>query len=264
MNITFLGLGNMAGALLRGMVKSGRFEADRLGGYDVDVPKAEALAKDCGLSLYDNALQAAEQADVLVLAVKPQGLAELLKEIKPYLKESQLLISIAVGKTLAFYAELLGEQQPFVRAMPSLLAKVGEASSAICANRHVSPEHLATARRIFQSVGSVTELSEPLFPAFSALAATAPAFVFRFVDALASAGVRAGLSRELAYHTACRMTMGSAKMLIQSAEHPRALADQVASPGGTTIEGLHSLDSQGFDHALHLALAAVIDKDKRM
>lgn len=263
MTYLFIGLGNMAGALLKGMAASGQYDMQRILGYDIDRARGAALAGELGFQQVDDLQQAILEAQVVLLAVKPQTLSGLLSRYKQPL-QGRLIISIAAGKPLSFYQGILGSQLPLIRVMPSINALAGAAASAICANEQVNAAQLGIAQAMFSAVGTVCELPEALFPAFSAIAAAAPAFVFQMLDALASAGVKAGISRELALATACQMALGSAKLLQQSGRHPRQLMDQVCSPGGTTIEGLHVLDKLGFDHALHEAVAAVMEKDKRL
>jgi pyrroline-5-carboxylate reductase len=264
MNYAFIGLGNMVGAILKGMKESGSFKGDGLFGFDVDAKRAMQVASEVGLTSCASAGEAIGQADVVVLAVKPQTLSTVLNETKGELQKDKLVISIAAGKPLSFYEAILGNGVPLIRVMPSLLAKVSAASSAICANAAATPDHLDIANKLFSAVGTVSRVPERLFPAFSAISGAAPAFVFEFIDALASAGVKAGLNRELAQQTACAMVQGSAQLLKQATEHPRALMDQVCSPGGTTIRGVHALAACGFDHAVHEAVAAVIDRDQEL
>lgn len=263
MTSLFIGLGNMAGALLRGMKASGRYDMKDILGYDLFGQKAAELARELGFHKADSLPEALKQADTLVLAVKPQALSELLHRHREAMR-GKLIITIAAGKPIHFYEQILGDDIALIRVMPSIAALAGQAASALCPNQHVREAQLDVARQMFSAVGTVCDLQESLFPVFSAIAAAAPAFVFQMIDALASAGVRAGLSRELSLATACQMALGSAALLKQTASHPRQLMDQVCSPGGTTIEGLHTLDKLGFDHALHEAVAAVIEKDKKL
>lgn len=261
MNYAFIGLGNMAGAILAGMKDRGDFKGEGLFGYDIDAQRAKQVGEATGLAPCATAAEAIQAAEVVVLAVKPQTLAALLRETKDALLQGKLVISIAAGKPLRFYEAILGEAVPLIRVMPSLLAKVGAASSALCGNAAATGAQLAIAQRLFSAVGTASLLPERLFPAFSALSGAAPAFTFQFIDALASAGVRAGLSREMAQATACAMVAGSAQLCSHSGVHPRALMDQVCSPGGTTIRGVHALAACGFDHAVHEAVDAVIQRD---
>ena len=262
MNYAFIGLGNMAGAILRGMAQSGHYTKDKLIGFDTNAAAAQALQRDVVLVPAAKIDEAVLQADVLVLCVKPQVMGEILPDIKSGIKPQTLIITIAAGLPLSFYESRLPSGTAIIRTMPSLNAMVMAAASALCKNEEVSVEQMDLANTLFSSIGTVHEIPEKLFPAFSAIAGAAPAFAFQFADALAQAGVQAGLSRQLSQETAAQMLFGSGKLLLQSKEHPRVLMDKVTSPGGTTIEGVHKLDEYSFTAALHAAVRAVIDKDK--
>ena len=264
MNYAFIGLGNMAGAILKGMVQSGHYTEDALIGFDTQAPAVQAMQTAVGLVPAAKIDEAVQQADVLVLCVKPQVMGQVLESIKDSLKPDVLLITIAAGLPLSFYESRLPSGTAIIRTMPSLNAMVMAAASALCRNEEVSVEQMDLANTLFSSIGTVHEIPEKLFPAFSAIAGAAPAFAFQFADALAQAGVQAGLSRKLSQETAAQMLFGSGKLLLQTNEHPRVLMDKVTSPGGTTIEGVHKLDEHGFTAALHAAVRAVIDKDNAL
>ena len=212
MTYAFIGLGNMAAAIIRGMRAAEAFEGLPLLGFDVDEEKARALAAQTGLSLAPSAAEAIGQADLVVLAVKPQTLEGLLRENRASFRPDQLVVSIAAGKPLDFYAGLLGGGQPVVRVMPSLLARVGRASSAICASPSVTAAQLDIARGIFAAVGSVHELPEAL-PRLLRHQRRGARLHLPVYRRPASAGVRAGLSRALAQQVAAEMVLGSAQMV---------------------------------------------------
>lgn len=262
--IGFIGLGNMARAIIKGLRQSAAYASTPIIGYDRNADKQEAFQAAFDVESRQDACAVASGSDVLVLAIKPQGYDELLKEIKPCLKDRQLIISLAAGKTLAYLMESIGGKPALVRAMPNINARTGASMTALSHNAQVSDRQLATASEIFDAVGTVRVLPEKQLSAFSAIAGAGPAFAYAFLDALATAGVRAGLPRALAEQAANGMLFGSAKLAAESGEHPRALIDQVTSPGGTTIEGMHKLAELGFEHAVHEAVAAVIAKDKSM
>lgn len=264
MNYAFIGLGSMAGAILRGMKVSGRFERDELCGYDPSAPQALRLKEETGLILAASAREAAGAAETVVLCVKPQVMEGVLAEISPVLSPSQTLITIAAGLPIGFYEARLPKNMPLIRAMPSINGQALAAASALCANAFADEARRDTARALLLSIGSVHELPEKLFPAFSAIASAAPAFAFLFADALAQAGVRAGLSRALSQQVAAELLLGSGKLMLESGEHPRALIDKVTSPGGTTIEGVMALESRAFSAALHAAVQAVIERDRQL
>jgi len=253
----------MASAILRGMARSGRFPQGALCGYNRTEAKAVALQRELGLVLCNSERDTAEKADVVVLAVKPQMLEGVLERIIPVVGPKKLVITIAAGKETGWYEDRLG-QVPLVRVMPNINARVGRSVSALCGGRYAAPEHLSVAREMFETVGTVLHVEERLFSAFSAIGGASGAFVHLYIDALASAGVQAGIPRALSQEIACRVVEGSALLTAESGEHPIALMDQVCSPGGTTIEGVHTLKRLGFEAAVQQAVRAVIEKDKQL
>lgn len=264
MKYGFIGLGNMAGAILRGMHRSGNFAQDTLLGYNRTAAKTEALRDEIGLVPCRSAKEVAERADVLVLAVKPQMLPDVLPEIQDFVTPQTLVISIAAGKPTTYYEDLFAEGVPVVRVMPNINAKVGLSATAVCAGRYAGQEHIDLVRKLFSAVGTVYTLKENQFAAFMAIAGASGAFVHLYIDALASAGVKAGLARGFAEELACQTVLGSAALTQQSGKHPIALMDEVCSPGGTTIEGVHTLKRLGFESAVQQAVQAVIEKDKTL
>lgn len=261
--IAFIGLGNMAGAIIRGLRNSQAYAEAQLVGYDRNADKRDRFARELGVQIARNACDAARQCRVVVLAVKPHQMADLLTEMKPCLQQ-QVIISLAAGKPLSFYEDILGGGHALLRAMPNINARVSASMTGLCRNQEVSDSQLGIASDLFDALGSVAVLPESQLAAFSAIAGAGPAFAYAFIDALASAGVQAGLTRELAQRAACGMLFGSAKLVAETGEHPRALVDQVTSPGGTTIEGVHQLAAHGFEYAVHAAVKAVIEKNEQM
>lgn len=264
MTYGFIGLGNMAGAILRGMHKSGAFAGDILCGYNRSEGKTLALQKEIGLEPCSSALAVAQRSDVVVLAVKPQMMGDVLPQIAPALRPEQLVISIAAGKPTAYYEAAFPAPVPVVRVMPNINAKVCAATSAVCGGKYATPAHLEIAKKLFATVGSVFEITEAQFAAFSAIGGASGAFIHIYIDALASAGVKAGLPRPLAQDVACQAVLGAARLTAESGEHPIALVDQVCSPGGTTIEGVHTLKRLGFESAVQQAVDAIIAKDQKL
>ena len=264
MTYGFIGLGNMAAAILRGMAKAGVFAENALVGYNPSAAKVQALQKEMPLRACASAREVAAAADVIVLAVKPQVLPDVLPEIAPVVTAEKLVVSIAAGKPASYYEAALADGVPVVRVMPNIAARVGASASAVCGGKYAKDTHLELVRAMFRTVGEVYDLPEKHFPAFGALGGASGAFVFLYIDALASAGVKAGLPRAQAQAIAVQATLGGALLAQQSAEHPIALMDQVCSPGGTTIEGVHALKRLGFETAVQQAIDAIIEKDKRL
>ena len=259
MNYAFVGLGNMASAIIRGMQKNPTFREVVILGHDHHPEKAAELP----LHFCETLEELTGQADVLLLCVKPHALEGLLTQLRPLLGPSCIVASVAAGKPISWYEERL-PALPFIRVMPNINARVNAGTSAVCGGSRAKPEHVALIKDIFDAVGSAFELEERHFSAFSAIAGAAPAYTYLYIDALASAGVKAGLPKAAALSIAADMVQGSAKLLLESGEHPAALADRVCSPGGTTIEGLHRLRALGFESAVYDAIDAVIQKDRSL
>lgn len=266
MRYGFIGLGNMGSAIQRGMVKSPVFSSGDITGFDVDAAKAQAVSAEAGTSVSGSCTEAVIDSDVIILAVKPQQLPSVLEEISSLdgLRD-KLFISIAAGFPISRIQELLGDPSvPVIRVMPNLNASVGEAITAICQDSPASDEQLKTAEEIFSSVGEVVRLAEHLLGAFSAVAGASPAFTFMYMDALAMAGVQAGIPRSLAERIAIQAVKGSSVNAAASSEHFDTLRDRVCSPAGTTIEGVTVLEEDGFKGTVMDAVRAVIEKDRLM
>ncbi len=243
--IGFIGGGNMAEALIRGLVKGNHLPATHV---LASGPRRERLdelhAKYAIETMLDNKVLA-ERCDLVVLSVKPQILDKVLREVGDRLKSGTLLISIAAGVDTATIEEAVADGVRVVRAMPNTPALVGAGATAISAGKHASPEDLATARAMFDAVGITVELDESHLDAVTGLSGSGPAYIFLILEALADAGVKVGLSRRNAQRLAAQTVMGSAKMLMDLDEHPGVLKDMVTSPGGTAIAGLHTLEEGG-------------------
>lgn len=261
MNYGFIGLGNMASAIIAGMAASGKFRNDCIYGYNRTEAKTLALRDRHGLIPCRNAAQVAQKADVIVLAVKPQMMQSVLDEVGRHITTDKLVLTIAAGKTCAWYTERLAKGVPLIRIMPNINAKVKAAVTAICAADGVADEQIKIADGIFSAVGKVYHIEEKQFPAFSALGGASGAFVLLYIDALAEAGVRAGFARPLAEEIATATVVGSGLLAMDSDEHPIALMNQVCSPGGTTVEGVCKLKELGFETAVQQGLRAIIEKD---
>ena len=266
MTFGFIGLGNMGGAILKGMVSCGRFPAASICGFDADSEKLDAVTKETGITPCSSFCDVISSSDVVLLAVKPQQLPSVLEDASALSSlPSKLFISIAAGFPIARILDLLGcDTIPVIRVMPNLNAQVGEAISAVCEDSPASAEQLETAKDIFSSVGEVVLLKEKLLGAFSAVAGASPAFTFMYADALAMAGVQAGIPRDLSLRIALQAIKGSCVNASLSGEHPDTLRDRVCSPGGTTIEGVTVLEEDGFKGTVMDAVRAVIEKDERL
>ena len=257
--IAFIGTGSMGGALARAAAKSPLTERLLLANRTQE--KAARLAEELGAEVCSNA-DAAREAGVLFLAVKPQGLEAMVAGIRRELdaRERVLIVSMAAGWTLEELTALLGSH-PVVRIMPNIPVAVGGGVTMLCASGNVTAEEKALVKELLAASGMVSELSEPLMEAASGVTGCGPAFAAMFVDALADGAVACGLPRKEAIAYAAQMMKGTAELLLSSGEHPDALRDRVCSPGGSTIQGVRKLEEGAFRAAVMNAVIATWEKE---
>ena len=264
MKIGFIGLGNMADAMISGMLKKNIVKAEDIIGTAKTSATREKMADRYGISIKNANIEVAEAADILVLAVKPQFLSEVIAEIKDAVSQETVIISIAAGKTIAWLEEAFGRQMKIVRCMPNTPALVGEGCTGICVNDRISEKEKNDSVQLMESFGKANLIPERLMDALGALSGSSPAYVFMFIEAMADAGVAAGIPRKQAYELAAQAVYGSAKLVLDSGKHPGELKDMVCSPGGTTIQGVRVLEEEGMRGAVMDALAACIEKTKEL
>lgn len=264
MIIGFIGLGNMAKAMIGGMLAKGIASKEEIIGSAKTKATAEAINKAYGIMTFTDNQKVAEKADILILAVKPQFFGEVIPQVKDVIKQDALVISIAAGRSMADIEALFGRELKLVRCMPNTPALVLEGCSAVCKNERVSAKELALCMELIGSFGLAEEIPEGLIDAFSGVSGCSPAFVFQFMEALADGGVAAGLPRKQAYRFAAQAVMGSAKLMLETGKHPGELKDMVCSPGGTTIEGVRTLEERGFRGAVMDAVKATVDKAQKL
>lgn len=262
MKIGFIGLGNMAGAMLGGLVKKGINPSD-LYGYDVATALASKRKEELGMQICASNKEVVENAEYLVLAVKPQFLAPVLQEIKPVLKESTVIISIVAGKSIEWIASYLGDVK-VVRCMPNTAALVGEAITAMTPSKEVTEDELGKAKEIIESFGKASVVPEHLMDAVVGVSGSAPAYVFMFIEAMADAAVLEGMPRAQAYEFAAQAVYGSAKLMIDTKKHPGELKDMVCSPAGTTIEAVKVMEEKGLRAAVMGGVIAAAEKNKNL
>ncbi len=263
--IGFIGAGNMASAIVSGMCRSEFVKSSDIAVFDLDKSKTDALRDAYGVTVKESAVEITEDCDIIVLAVKPNVIAAVLSDIDSTAKEKNpLFISIAAGKTTEYLLSSVSYEGRFIRVMPNINALVGAAVSGICGTENVSDEDMAFAVRLCECFGTAVRTDEKLFPIFSAIGGCSPAFTYMYIDALARAAVKNGMPKAQALEVAAQAVLGSAKTILESAEHPWTLVDRVCSPGGTTIEGVAALQNAGFEAAVMNAVQASFDKDKKM
>jgi pyrroline-5-carboxylate reductase len=257
----FVGVGNMGGAIIRGLLATGRVTQENLVYYDPD-PARQAQMEDLGVkAARDNAM--VMQATVVVLAVKPQVLPGILASLKEFARPWHLIISIAAGVPLTTLEAAFPESR-LIRVMPNTPTLVGAGMAALAPGTGIAPDDLALALELFQSVGQAVVVEERLMDAVTGLSGSGPAFVAVFIEALADGGVKMGLPRALAHAMAVQTVLGAAKLCHEEELHPAHLKDLVSSPGGTTIAGLHALESGGFRGMVMDAVSAAAARSKEL
>jgi len=262
--IAFLGGGNMAEALIKGMLAAGVAQAGRILVSDVSNERLEHLHKTYGIIIDRSNKDAAAQADIILLCVKPQIIDVVLAKIEPVADKEKLVISIAAGVTIGRIEKMLANKPRVVRAMPNTPALVLSGAAAIAAGSAASAEDMMTAQQIFGAVGRAVVVEEKLMDAVTGLSGSGPAYVFMIIEALTDAGVKAGIPRPLALELSAQTVYGAAKMVLETGEHPVRLRDMVTSPGGTTIEGLHMLEKGNLRATLMNAVEAATLRSKEL
>jgi len=261
--IAFIGGGNMAEAILQGLLR----EEAGVGICVAEIsPKRrdEITARFPKVRVVADALEAARWGDVVILAVKPQQAAGVLDLLEPVITTDKLVISIMAGIQSSKIEENLAPDCRVVRAMPNTPALIGAGATALCAGRKASAGDLDLAQKIFALIGIAVRVEEKQMDAVTALSASGPAYVFTFIEALSDAGVKNGLPREVAARLAVQTVLGSARMVLETGEHPALLKERVTSPGGTTIAGLHALESGSFRGVVMDAVEAACHRSKEL
>lgn len=260
----FLGGGNMASAMISGLVNSKKIAASQIVVFDRKPETNRALHDKFGITAADSAEQLVADVDYLIAAVKPNVLPDTLAGLASQLKPTTVVISVAAGVSLATLGEALPKQQKIVRVMPNTPCLVGEGMSSITPNEQVSDAERDTVLEIFSSFGEAQVVSESQVHAVVGVSGSAPAYIYLLIEAMADAAVLEGMPRAKAYQFAAQAVKGSAEMVLRSGQHPAELKDNVCSPGGTTIEAVKVLEDHGFRAAIINAIRACSAKSAAM
>lgn len=252
--IGFVGAGNMATALLRGLLRAGGVTPAQVRITDVDAAKAESLAKEHGVIISADARELAGWASALILAVKPQSMPAALAQCAIGMSIETLIISVAAGVRCDTIAAALPSGARVIRVMPNTPALIGAGATALCVGATATSADRDFARGLFDAVGKTVVVDEAHMDAVTGLSGSGPAYVMVVIEALADGGVRAGLSRETALLLAAQTVLGSAQLLLASGDHPALWKDRVMSPGGTTSAGLEAIEAGRLRHTLGLAV----------
>lgn len=263
-NIAFLGAGNMAGALIKGLLHAKACEPGEILAVDVRAERLQELASRHGVRTGGDLSEASAWADVVVLATKPQVFDRVLPVVARSVRSSALVVSVAAGVPIESIEARLPVGTRVVRTMPNTPALVDAGATAIAAGTHASPADVELVRRIFDSVGLTVILEETLLDAVTGLSGSGPAYIFLIIEALSDAGVKVGLHRDSAQLLAAQTVLGAAKLLLETGEHPGRLKDMVTSPGGTAIAGLHTLEAGGLRTTLINAVESATSRSREL
>jgi pyrroline-5-carboxylate reductase len=262
--IGMIGGGNMAGALVRGLLVSGRVEKEQLVASDVLEDKRRSLAEAHGIFTTDDNAEVARRSDLVVLAVKPQVIGEVAATFADALAPDALVVSVAAGVPLRALEALFPRARRFVRAMPNTPALVLAGATGLAASSGANEADVAAATALFEAVGRVVRVEEPLLDAVTGLSGSGPAYVMLVIEALAEGGVKAGLDRATALSLATEVVYGSAKLLVETGDDPARLRAMVTSPNGTTLAGLRALESKGLVAALVAAVESATERSREL
>jgi pyrroline-5-carboxylate reductase len=259
-SLGFIGAGKMATAMIQGVLRSGLLPPERISACDTLSPARRALRHDTNVNVHETAAPVVGAAEIVVLAVKPQVMTDVLAELRPLVTIRHLVISIAAGITLQQLVDGLGLACRLVRVMPNTPCLVGAGASGFCLGPNATAADAALVERLLTTSGIAFPVPEKLLDAVTGLSASGPAFVAVFIDALSDGGVRCGLPRDVASALAAQTVLGTAQMLLQEKLHPATLKEMVTSPGGTTIAGLHALERGAFRAAVMDAVQAATER----
>ncbi len=263
MKIGMIGCGNMASAMIAGMISGKAAKKEDICATAKSEKTKQKITQELGIACVSNE-EAASGSDVLFLAVKPQYYEEVITQIRDCVRPETVVVTIAPGKTLAWLRERFGRDVKLIRTMPNTPAMVGEGMMGMCPNELVTEAEMAAVKTLCESFGKAEIVTEPLLDVVTSVSGSSPAYVFMFIEAMADAAVADGMPRAQAYTFAAQAVLGSAKMVLETGKHPGELKDMVCSPGGTTIEAVRVLEEKGMRSAVIEAMKACTAKGRGM
>jgi pyrroline-5-carboxylate reductase len=264
LHVAILGAGKMGGILLQAFLKNNLLAPEQISATVQHAERAQALSAQFGVEVTTDNLAAAQQADVILLGVKPTQVPALIEEIKPALTPKKTLLSFAASVKTRSIEEGAGCELAVIRAMPNTPAMLAAGVTALCSGRFVSAEQMAVAQKIFQTVGRTVVVDEKHMDAVTGLSGSGPAFLYIIIEALAEAGVNVGLPRDVATLLAAQTTLGSARMVLETGYHPALLKDAVTTPAGCTVDGILELEEGGLRVTLIKAVKRATQRAKEL
>lgn len=263
--IGFIGCGNMAQAMIKGIVKSENISPENIFVSNPSEEKLKNIKRECNVNVTHDNKKVALNSDILILSVKPNKYGDVIKEIKEEVSPRAIIVTIAAGVSIDKVRLCFkNDEVKVIRTMPNTPALVGEAMTALCASDNVEEDEIDLIRKIFNSFGKTEIIEEKLMDVITGLSGSSPAYVYMFIEAMADGAVLQGMPREKAYKIAAQSVLGSAKMVLETGKHPGELKDQVCSPGGTTIEAVYCLEKNNFRASVMEAVDKCTEKSKEM
>lgn len=262
--IGFIGCGNMAKAIIGGIVHSKLVASENILASDGYPKGLEDIKKQCAIETTSDNKEVARKADILFLAVKPNIYKPVIEEIKEITKEDVIIVTIAAGQTIESVERNFDKKIKVIRTMPNTPALVGEGMTSVCTNKEVHPKEREEVLKLLQSFGKTEMVEEKLMDVVTGTTGSSPAYVYMMIEAMADGAVVKGMPRDKAYKLAAQAVLGSAKMVLETGKHPGELKDMVCSPGGTTIAAVEALEENGFRNALIKAVKAATDKSSEL
>ena len=262
--VLLVGGGNMGRSLLRGILRAGLTPPESFTVVDVHEGKLEELRTKFGVHVSTDAASVVADTDVIILAVKPYTLNDVIDGFRDQVRRGQLVLSIIAGVEAGYIRERIGKDNPVVRCMPNIAATVDAAASAICSCGVATSEHLDLAEKVFGAVGDVVRVEEHQIDAVTGLSGSGPAYIYMVIEALCDGGVKMGLPRDVAMKLATQTVAGAARLVKETGEHPATLRDQVTTPGGTTIAAVHELEERGLRAMLISAVVTATEQSRRL
>lgn len=262
--IGFIGAGNMASAMIGGIVNSKLINSLNIIASDKIDETLNGVKERFNINVTKDSKEVVKFSDIIIVAVKPNVYDMVLEEVKEYINDKKIIVTIAAGKSIKNVEDVIGQDKKIIRTMPNTPALVNEGMSALCHNKNIEGNELEEVKSIFDSFGKSEVVNEDLIDAVIGVSGSSPAYVFMFIEAMSDCAVSYGMTRQQAYKFAAQAVMGSAKMVLESDKHPGELKDRVCSPGGTTIEAVKTLEIEGIRSSVIKGMEACIKKSIEM
>lgn len=262
--LAIVGAGKMGEAIISGLLKSGEYKPQDIQVFEIIESRSKYMSQTYNVKCVDNAKKAASFAGITIIAVKPGDVKKALEQIAPAMKTGKIVVSIAAGVTLEFLRKYLPKDVPVVRVMPNITCQVREAMIAVCPSENTKKEELETVIGTLSLLGRVITLDEKYLNLATGLVGSGPAYIYLIIEALADAGVRLGLPKDVSILLAAQTTLGAAKMVVETSEHPTKLKDMVTTPAGTTIEGLLALEEGKLRAVIINAVTKAAERAKQL